>query len=76
MTTIHAAESLLCGCRVDPQTGDLFTTCVRHACHPAMAHAELPYCVFCGSRRLAHSQSGLHLDCKDCGCRFPISEVA
>jgi len=70
--TAHCAELLTCGCRVDPQTGDVFTACARHACHPVMADAELPRCPFCASRNLTTSTAGLHLVCNACGCRFPV----
>jgi hypothetical protein len=40
--SIHASELAICGCRVDVQTGAVFTTCPRHTCSPVASFKELP----------------------------------
>ena len=88
---IHAAELLVCGCRVDVHTGAVFSTCPRHTCSAVVRFKELPEHALEvmpitknaeGLRALCPCCSSPrivartdYLECKDCGAQFQPSEI-
>ena len=86
-TTIHAAELLLCGCRVDKISGAVFTACARHTCNvlarsiklpprlslPSHPHGLKPLCPQCASYRISPDVD--HVVCGDCGHIFQPSDI-
>ncbi len=89
--TIHKAELLVCGCRVDPATGTAFSTCPRHTCSPIVKFSELPEHALElipipkhaeGMKALCPVCSSPRIvahsdciECRDCGAQFLPGEI-
>lgn len=71
--TMPAELQMHCGCIFSED--EIVSHCPRHVCNAAMRFAEqdAKRCPFCGSLKTVLSPAGLHRDCGECECRFPIA---